>query len=153
MTRRFHFFRMSVIPTAEETGWSVRNRRRICSLAMVAERQPLERRPAGRCHFDFVRDRANLPALTLRPGLCRLRRLVHHPLDHLGMAGRSRRAGSLRCHRGDGVPGGRGGDDVLAKAERRERGRGWPGSSLSSRNARSKTPLVRHAYLENFPTI
>ena len=115
MTRRFHFFRMSAIPTAEETGWSVRNRRRICSLAMVAERQPLERRPAGRCHTDYVWDRANLPALTLRPGLCRLRRLVHRFIDPLGMVGRSRGAGSLRCHRGDGVPGGRGGDDVLAE--------------------------------------
>jgi hypothetical protein len=105
-------------------GRSVRNRRRIFSLAMVAERQPLERRPPGRGHLDSVRHRADLPAVALRPGLCRLWRLVHHPVDSVGVARRSRGAGSIRCHRGNGVPRGRDGDDVLAEIERRERGRG-----------------------------
>ena len=38
-------------------------------------------------------NRADLSAVALRPGLCRLRRLVYHPVDPLGMAGRSRGAG------------------------------------------------------------
>ena len=46
----------------------------------------------------------------------RLRRPVH-PIDSVGMAGRSRGAGSIRCHRSDGVPGRRGGDHVLAEAK------------------------------------
>ena len=87
---------------------------------MVAERQPLERRPPGRGHLDSVRHRADLPAVALRPGLCRLWRLVHHPVDSVGVARRSRGAGSIRCHRGNGVLGGRDGDDVLAEIERRE---------------------------------
>jgi len=99
------------------TGGSVRNRWRVFNLAMVAEREPLERRPAGCRHFDSVRHRPNLPAVALRPGLCRVRRLVHRVIDPLGMAGRSRGAGSIRCDRGDGVPGGRGGDDVLAEVK------------------------------------
>ena len=66
---------------------------------------------------DSVRDGADLSAVTLRPGLCRLRRLVHCFVDPLGMAGRSHGAGSIRCDRGDGVPGGCGSDDVLAEVK------------------------------------
>ncbi len=82
---------------------------------MVAERQPLERRPAGCRHFNSVRHRPDLPAIALRPGLCRVRRLVHCSVDPLGLAGRSLGAGSFRCDRGDGVPSGRDSDDVLAE--------------------------------------
>ena len=106
---------MSVIPTAEETGWSVRNRWPVFNLAMVTERKPLERRATGCQHFDSERHRADLSAVAFRPGLRGVRRLVHHPLDPLGLAGRSREAGSLRCHRRGNVPGGRSGDDVLAE--------------------------------------
>ena len=117
MTRRFHFFRMSVIPTAEETGWSVRNRCRIFGVAMVAERQSLEHRPAGRGHPDSLRHRADLSAVAFRPGLRGLRRLVHHSLDPLRLTSRSRGTGSIQCDRGDGVPGGCGSDDVLAEVK------------------------------------
>ena len=92
----------------------------------MVEQQPLERRPPGRCHLNSLRHRADLSAVALRPGLCRLRRLVYHPVDPLGMAGRSRGAGSIRCHRGDGVPGGRRGDDVLAEVKDRKYKERWP---------------------------
>lgn len=98
-------------------GGSVRNRWRVFNLAMVAEREPLERRPAGCRHFDSLWHRADLSAVAFRPGLRGLRRLVHRVIDPLGPAGRSRGAGSFRCDRSDGVPSGRGGDDVLAQVE------------------------------------
>ena len=88
---------------------------------MVAERQPLGHRTPGRRHLDSVRHRTDLSAVALRPGVRRLWRLVHPPVDSVGVAGRSRGAGSIRCDRGDGVPRGRGGDDVLAELERGKR--------------------------------
>ncbi|ULA67979.1 MAG: hypothetical protein LZF62_310051 [Nitrospira sp.] len=99
----------------------MRNGRRVFNLAMVEKRQPLEHRPPGRRHLDSVRHRADLSAVAFRPGLRGLRRLVHHPLDTLGMAGRSRGTGSIRCHRGHGVPGWRNGDDVLAEVREGKR--------------------------------
>ena len=71
-----------------------------------------------RRHLDSVRHRADLSAVTLRPGLCRLWRLVHHSIHTLGVARRPRGAGSIRCHRGDGVPRWRDGDDVLAEVKK-----------------------------------
>lgn len=109
---------------------------------MVAERQPLERRPAGRRHFDSLWHRADLSAVAFRPGLRGLRRLVHHPLDTLGMAGRSRGAGSIRCDRGDGVPGGRGGDDVLAEVRNGKDEEGWPGGSYARSTRGRRLPSL-----------
>lgn len=59
-----------------------------------------------------------LSAVALRPGLCRLWRLVHYFVDPLGVARRSRGTGSIRCDRRDGVPGRRSGDHVLAKVKK-----------------------------------
>ena len=115
---------------------------------MVAQRESLERRPPGRRHFDSLRHRADLSAVALRPGLCRLRRLVHHSLDPLGRAGRSRGAGSIRCDRGDGVPGGRGGDDVLAEAKEGIEGEAGLAVPMLAQRAASEGPCWTRACRE-----
>jgi len=91
------------------------------------------------CPSSSYRHRADLSAVALRPVLCRVQRPVHHSLDPLGRAGRSCGAGSIRCHRGDGVSGGGGGDNVLAEVEKEERTRELGG--LAGRRARTSRRL------------